>query len=417
MNFEQKLENYANLLISHGINVQPGQVVNITSEICHRELVQKMVRAAYRCGAKFVHVDFVDPILARLRVEESHSEEFLRYVPPYTTAKYDHFVDDNAAVIRLVGSEDPHILADLPAKKVNDLQTYFRQCLKRYYAEGIGKSKVQWTVAAASTPAWGQLVFPELPPQAAHEALWEAIFKICHVDQPNYLGIWDKHQKSLIQKAKDLTNLQIKELHFTGPGTDLRVGLSPQAVFKGGGDSTPQGVAFEANIPTEECFTTPDYRRTEGRVRVTRPVSVNGKLIKGLEVEFKQGEIVNFSAEEGYDQFAAYIESDKGAKRLGEVALVGIDSPIYQSQRLFGEILFDENAACHIAVGFAYRFCIDGGSAMTAEELEAIGCNDSHVHTDFMISSENVDVKATTYDGKELLIISQGRWNNPNFRL
>lgn len=410
MDFQDKLDMYANLLISHGLNVQPGQVVNITSELFHRELVERLVKAAYRKGAKYVHVDFVDPALTRLRVQESKSDTYLHYVPGYIQTKYESFIDEGAAVIRIVGSEDPDSLADLPPQKVNDMQSYFRKCLKKYYAEGVGKSKVQWTVAAASTPKWGKKVFPELDENQAYLALWDSIFKICRADQKNCLEIWDKHQNHLRERAIKLTELKINELHFKGPGTDLKVGLSPKAIFKGGGETTPQGIDFEANIPTEECFTTPDFRRTEGKVKVTRPVLVNGKMVKELQLEFKQGEIVAFNAKEGQDQFAAYIANDKGARRLGEVALVGIDSPIYQSKRLFEEILFDENAACHIAVGFAYRFCIHGGSTMTAEELEAVGCNDSHVHTDFMISSEEVDVVAQTYNGESISIISKGKW-------
>ncbi len=410
MNFAQKLENYANLLVCHGLNVQPGQIVNITGEIFHCDLIELMVRKAYKRGAKYVNVDFVDPALAKIRIQESRAEADLKYVPEYIPVKYDGFVNDNAAVIRIVGSVDPNSLANLPVQKVNDMQTSFRQSLKRYYAEGVGKSKVQWNVAAAATPAWGKKVFPELPENEAYLALWDAIFTICRADKTDCLDSWEKHQKHLRERGEKLTHLKIKELHFTGRGTDLRVYLSPKAIFKGGGETSPKGIDFEANIPTEECFTTPDYRKTEGKVRVTRPVFVNGKLIQDLHLEFSKGKIINFTAKEGQEHFAAYIANDKGASYLGEVALVGTDSPIFQSGRVFEEILFDENAACHIAVGFAYRFCIDGGTKMTPAELDAIGCNDSHVHTDFMISNEEVDVTATTYEGKTLPLITGGKW-------
>jgi aminopeptidase len=380
--------------------------------LIHREFVEKLVRIAYRRGAKYVNVDYIDLNLTRLRIQESQSDQYIQYVPPYIPVKYEGFVDESAAVLRLVGSEDPDGLSDLPPQKINDLQNYYRQSLKKYYSEGVGKSKIQWTVAAASTPKWAKKVYPELKEEQAHLALWEAIFHICRADKPDCLQIWDRHRDALQERAKKLTQLKIKELHFLGPNTDLKVTLSPKAIFKGGGDKSVKGVAFEANIPTEECFTTPDYRCTEGKVRVTRPVLVNGKLVKDLQLEFKNGEITHFAAAEGQDHFAAYIANDPGARRLGEVALVGTDSPIYQSKRMFEEILFDENAACHIAVGFAYRFCLEGGAQMTPDELDAIGCNDSHVHTDFMISSEQVDVMATTYsgNGKEIPLIRQGQW-------
>jgi aminopeptidase len=410
MKFEEKLAIYAELLVCHGINVQPGQVVNITAELFHREFVQKIVKAAYVRGAKYVNVDFMDPELTRLRVQESTSDSYLKYVPSYIPAKFDAFVDENAAILRLTGSEDPDSLADLPAQKVNDLQSSFRQVLKRYYAEGIGKSKVQWTVAAAATPKWAKKIYPELDEQKAFEKLWEDIFHICRADQKDCLAIWKKHNKKLHERGRMLDSLKIKELHFVGPGTDLKVTLSPKALFKAGGTTSYKGVEFEANIPTEECFTTPDYRGTNGKVRVTRPVLVNGVQVTDLQIEFTDGVITGFTASEGRDNFAAYIANDPGAKRLGEVALVGIDSPIYQNGRMFNEILFDENAACHIAVGFAYLFCIDGGASMKPEELEALGYNVSSVHTDFMISSEEVDVSAKSYSGQEISLIKKGKW-------
>jgi aminopeptidase len=204
--------------------------------------------------------------------------------------------------------------------------------------------------------------------------------------------------------------MKIKFFHFIGPGTDLKVGLSPRAVFKGGTALSARNVDFEPNLPTEECFTTPDYRMTEGKARTTRPFLINGKQIRGLSLEFKNGEISNFHAEEGQKTFEEYINSDGGSKRLGEVALVGIDSPIYQSGRIFEEILFDENAACHIAIGFAYRFCIEGSEEMSNEELDKIGCNTSHVHTDMMLSSDEVDVHAELYSGQKIQLIKNGTW-------
>ena len=410
MSFDKKLDLYAELLVVHGLNVQPGQVVNVTGEIIHRDLIQKIVKAAYKRGAKYVNADFIDPQVVRLRILESKEDEYLQHVPSYIPKKFEDFVEEGACVLRLTGSEEPDSLADLPPQKINDLQNYYRQSLKKYYAEGVGKSKIQWTVAAAATPKWAKKVFPELDEAKATNALWESIFHICRIDQPNFLQVAKVHRETLQERARKLTGIKIKELHFVGPDTDLKVFLSPKAIFKGGGDETQKGVDFEANVPTEECFTTPDYRLTEGKVRVTRPVLVNGESVKDLQLEFKKGEIVNFKASHGQDNFAAYIANDPGAKRLGEVALVGIDSPIFQSKRIFEEILFDENAACHIAVGFAYRFCLANGADLSPIDLEALGCNDSHVHTDFMISNEYVDVFAKTYLDQEIQLIKKGQW-------
>lgn len=410
MDFAARLDRYAKLLVCHGLNVQPGQCVNLTGEIIHRELLQKIAKEAYLRGAKYVNVDFVDPWHTHLRLTQSQSDNYHTFVPSFIQTKFEEVLDGKGAVLRLIGSEEPDCLSGIEPEKMNTMQLHLRQKLKRYYQEGVGKSKIHWTVAAAATPKWGKKVFPELSEEDACKALWNEIFKICRVDDPNYLQLWDKHDEVLQARAHGLTELKIEKLHFTGPGTDLAVYLSPKAIFKGGGDQGPHGVHFEANVPTEECFTTPDYRKTEGTARVTRPFLIHGTMIKGLEVTFKAGEITHFTAKEGEAAFAAYIQSDPGAKRLGEVALVGIDSPIYQSGRVFEEILYDENAACHIAIGFAYRFCIDGGALLDDASLASIGCNDSHVHTDMMISSEEVDVNALTYTGKQIPLIHKGKW-------
>jgi aminopeptidase len=410
MQFKEKLKNYANLIVAYGLNIQPGQHLNVGCELIHRELAELIAKAAYQRGAKFVNIDFVDPELAKIRILNSQEEEYLSYVPSYLSHKYQSFITEHSAVLRITGSEEPDILAELPPGKVHTQNLAVRQALKTYYEEGVGKSKVHWTVAAAATPQWGKKVFPELNAKEAFKALWEAIFTVCRADKPDCLELWKKHNETLQARCKKLTDLKIKELHFTGPETDLKVRLSQAALFKGGSDRGPLGVEFEPNIPTEECFTTPDYRYTQGTVRVTRPIFINGRLVKDLKLTFKNGEITDFSASEGLESFKHYINADEGARRLGEVALVGIDSPVFQSNRVFQEILFDENAACHIAVGFAYRFCLKDGPQMSSEKLEELGCNTSHAHLDMMISDEKVNVTATTYGGQTIPLIEKGAW-------
>lgn len=410
MNFEEKLTLYAKLIVHHGMNVQKGQDVYIGAEVIHRDFAHKIAEASYEAGARFVNVELTDPRNARLRILKTQNKDDLSYVAPYIPFRYESMLPEHAASVRILGSEYPDILSDLDPSKVQQVEINFKKSLKKFYEEGIGHSKVQWTIAAASTPAWGKKVFPELDEKAACEALWEEIFRICRVDKENCLELWKKHNDVLSERALKLTEMKIKYLHFTGPGTDLKVGLSPHARFKGGVSKSPRGKAFEPNLPTEECFTTPDYRMTEGHVRATRPFLINGKMIRGLKLTFKNGEITDFTADEGKETFQAYINSDPGSKRLGEVALVGIDSPIYQSGRVFEEILFDENAACHIAIGFAYRFCITGSEKMSPEELENVGCNTSNVHTDMMISSDKVDVTALLYNDDTIPLLKNGSW-------
>lgn len=410
MDFDSCLDSYAELLVCYGLNVQKGQDVYISSEPVHRDFVNKIVKSAYKAGARLVSVDFLDPRNARIRILETTQEEYLRHVPLFLPFKYESMIPETAATLKLLGSEYPDILEDLDPKKVQEIEVNVKKSLKKFYQEGVGHSKVQWTVAAAATEAWGKKVFPELDEKSACRALWHQIFKICRLDKKDFLDSWQNHNNILKMRAKKLTDMKIKFLHFKGPGTDLLVGLSEKAKFKGGTSTSPRNVAFEPNIPTEECFTTPDFHKTSGFVQTTRPFLINGKIIKGLHLRFEKGEITYFDADQGKDSFAEYINSDRGAKRLGEVALVGIDSPIYQSGKVFEEILFDENAACHIAIGLGYRFCIEGSHQMSEEELEKIGCNTSHVHTDMMISSENVDVTAQTYDGRHIPLIKKGMW-------
>ncbi len=409
MTFDEKLRRYAALIVTHGLNVQPEQLVNISTEACHRDFALIIAEEAYKKGASFVNLDLLDPRMARLRILQS-KEENLRYVPGYISLKYHELVERNAANLKLIGSENPDVLSDLNPKFVNMVRLHQHLAIKYFYDEGIGKSLVHWTVAAAATPGWAKKVFPDLDASSAAEQLWDEIFRMCRVDQADCLTVWQHHNESLKKRAAYLNQLKVKQLHFLGNGTDLTVSLSPQAVFKGGTDQSPRGVDFEPNLPTEEVFTTPDWRGTSGIVRTTRPFLINGKLVQDLVLEFRAGEIVNFTARCGEDTFREYIASDEGAKRLGEVALVGIDSPVFQSGLVFQEILFDENAACHLAVGQAYKFCIEGGTTMSGAELEAIGCNDSTVHTDMMISDENTNVTATSYDEKETVLIRRGCW-------
>ncbi len=407
--FEEQIARYANLVATYGLNVQPGQLVNVSSEPYHRDFLAALVTEMYRRGAGFVHVDLIDPVLQRRRFEHSNAK-FLSTLPNFYAAKFGELVDKGAANLKLLGPEFPEYLDGLPPEAVNTARKAGYQAAKRFYDEGIDKSKVQWCVIAASTPGWAARLFPDVAPREAEGLLWDHIFRICRVDRADYLSLWANHNSVLKNRARKLSTLGISSLHFSGPGTDLKVGLSERAFFKGGADSTDRGVVFEPNIPTEECFTTPDWRTVSGHVAATRPFLVNGTLIRGLQLEFKDGELVRFTCDEGGATFEAYINSDRGAKRLGEVALVGVDSPIFSSQIVFEEILFDENAACHIALGSAYRGCLHGGENFSEREVAEVGCNSSSVHTDIMISSESVDARATLRDGRVVSILERGEW-------
>lgn len=407
--FIQRLRWYAELVVRCGLNVQPGQLVNISAEIIHRPFAALVVEEAYRRGAGYVNVELIDPLHMRSRMREGRPE-FLKKVPAFFSAKYDELVETGAANLKILGPEYPDCLSDLDPDGVNEVRKANYRAAKRFYTEGIEKSKVHWCVVAAATPAWAERIFPDLKGRIAEEKLWSEIFRICRVEDGDFMVRWADHNRRLKRRAEQLTALGIRELRFTGPGTNLIVGLSPRAIFKGGADRTPAGNDFEPNVPTEECFTTPDWRLTEGTVTATRPFYVNGRFIKDLKITFKNGAICDFSCSEGSATLEAYLQSDEGSKRLGEVALVGIDSPIFQSGLTFQEILYDENAACHIAIGSAYRGCLEGGALLSEQECVELGCNASSVHTDIMISSEEVDVKATLGSGEVVTLLACGRW-------
>lgn len=408
--FDLLLDRYADLLVSYALNIQPGQPFYIQGEIAQRPLIQKMAKKGYERGAPFVHVDFTDPFLLETRLRDTKEESNIERVPRLIKEKYEEMVDEEAASIRLVGSEEPELLAKQDPKRANRYQLALRKAMSRYIAEGVGKSKVAWNVAAGATEGWAKMIFPSLSPKEALHKLWKQIFTICRIYEEDPIAAWKIHNKKLKERAGKLDELKIEKLHFVGPGTDLQVFLTPISTFRGGGDLSHRGVVFEPNIPTEECFTTPHCRKTEGHARVTRPFFVNGKKVDGLSFRFEKGELVTLEAKEGEASFREYISSDAGAKRVGEVALVGCDSPVFQSGTVFQEILFDENAACHIAIGFAYPFCLRGGEKMGPDELDAAGANRSHCHIDMMISDEKVDVTAIGFDGKKTPLIIKGHW-------
>jgi aminopeptidase len=405
----EMMRRYAHLVVSYGLNVQAGQFVQINSEVAHRGLVRAVVEEAYRRGAGFVNVEFTDPMLTRARIVESR-REFLRDVPAFFAAKFNEIVDVGGANLKILGPEYPDYMIGLDPAAVNQVRKASYSAAKHFYTDGIGRSRVQWCVIAAATPAWGERVFPELKGAAAEERLWREIFKICRVERADYLERWSRHNVALKERAGTLNRLKIRELRFTGPGSDLVVGLSQRSIFKAGADRTPSGHDFSPNLPTEECFTTPDWRRTSGVVSATRPFYVNGNLIKDLRMSFKNGEISEFSCSEGRSTLEAYLTSDSGARRLGEVALVGTDSPVFRSGLVFQEILYDENAACHIALGSAYKGCLEGGGALSDAECAEIGCNVSSVHTDIMISSDEVTVRGVLEGGKTIALIENGEW-------
>jgi aminopeptidase len=276
--------------------------------------------------------------------------------------------------------------------------------------ELITRHQINWTIVACATPAWAAAVFPDLPKDEALARLWDAIFASSRVDQPDPVAAWKKHDANLHARAGWLTEKQYSALHFRGPGTDLRVGLSDGHLWLGGGSTAQNGLYGIPNMPTEEVFTTPHKDRVEGRVKSTKPLSYQGTLIEEISVRFEAGRIVEAHAARGEQVLQRMIETDEGARRLGEVSLVPHSSPIASSGLLFMNTLFDENAACHIALGQAYSSCLKDGDSLTPEQLSARGANSSLIHVDWMIGSDRIDVDGVSAAGVSEPVLRAGEW-------
>lgn len=413
---DKRLERYADLLIRTGVNLQPRQGLLVRAELGHAPLVRAAIASAHRAGAGYVHVEWVDlPSTAAMLTHANIDEmEF----PPFEIARFQHLVDNGWARLSLVGDEFPKALAEVDP---NALRTWTikRSRAIKFYTEAMMANRMQWCVAGAPTPAWAQQVFPDKPADEAFEALWDAILTMVRADQPDPAAAWDDLNRRVKGVAAYLQANQVTTLHFVDPApgpdgkpaTDLFVGLVDGARWVGGASQTPAGVWFQPNMPSEEVFTMPHNRRTRGYVRTSRPSFPMQREVDDAWFRFEEGEIVEFKARVGEDVLSQFFTID-GAKRLGEVALVDAGSPIFQSGRVFYEILFDENAACHIAFGEAYPECVQGGGNLSREELAALGANFSDTHVDFMIGTATMNIDGLCADGRNVAIMRDGRFTD-----
>jgi aminopeptidase len=320
-------------------------------------------------------------------------------------------VEEDWAMIVLVGTEDPYILASLDPERNTKAVKAVAEAAKPF-RKAIQNNTIQWTVVFAPTEILAGKIMNMSPSPEAIDRLWKVLTPILHLDDDDPSATWIKSGENLKRRASVLNTLKLKEVYFKGPGTDLKIVLSQKTVWKGGSSVSEKGIEFSPNIPTEEVFTAPDFRETEGRVRITRSVFVPaiGKMIEGAWLEFSAGKVTDYGADKGRDVLDQYLAIDPAAAYLGELALVDSSSPIFKSGKIFYNILFDENASCHIALGSAYPGCYEGGGKMSDDELKANGINVSNLHTDFMIGSPDVDVTGKTWDGRKIDIIINGEF-------
>lgn len=400
------LRNYAKLIARTGINVQKGQDVIVYAELDQPEFVRMVVEECYRAKAREVKVEWNYQPLQKLHYRYRTLTTLSR-VEEWEKARLQHYVDTLPCRIYLV-SEDPDGLKGINQEKMAKSSRKRFPIIKPYRDQM--ENKYQWCIAAVPGAAWAKKVFPGLPKGKAIEKLWEAILSTSRVtDDP--VKAWKDHNKDLHDRCAYLNALCIEELEYhSSNGTDLRVGMIPQAEFKGGGDTSLQGIFFNPNIPTEECFISPMRGKAEGIVYATKPLSYQGQLIENFSVRFENGKAVEVHAEKNEDLLKKMISMDEGAAYLGECALVPYDSPISNSGILFYETLFDENAACHLALGMGFADSIKDFEKYSLDECREMGINDSMIHEDFMIGCEDLSIDAHTRDGRTVPIFRNGNW-------
>ncbi|MGT2754784.1 aminopeptidase [Streptococcus ovis] len=407
-NFKENLAKYAHLLVKRGINVQPGHTVHLRIAVDQAEFARLLVKEAYALGAEEVIMQWDDDVILRERYLNVPVER-LEAIPAHKVEEMNYVLEKKASRLVIL-SDDPGALDGVDAEKLSRATRAANIALKPL-RNASQANKISWALGAASSPEWAKKVFPNAASEEeAVDLLWDQIFKTCRVYEEDPVQAWIEHEERLDEKAAILNKAQFAKLHYTAPGTDLTLGLPKNHRWESAGSINAQGEHFVANMPTEEVFTAPDYRVADGYVTSTKPLSYNGNIIEGIKVTFKDGEIVDVSAEKGDEVIKKLVFDNDGARALGEVALVPDKSPISQSNITFFTTLFDENASNHLAIGAAYAFSIEGGTEMTQEELEAAGLNRSDVHVDFMIGSAQMDIDGIHEDGTVVPVFRNGDW-------
>ena len=414
MTLEQRLEVYADIAVSVALNLQPGQRLLIIGPLMNggvsleaAPLVRCIAASAYRAGASLVEAIWGDEPMQLARFHHARTEtlpEFSAWLP---RALDEHAKSGNAVLS--VYANDPDLLQHEPTELVGALQQATSRAVVPF-RDLVSRNATNWGVIAAASEAWAAKVFATVPRDKQLSTLWDTIARLCRLDRPDPIAAWKAHLTSLAARSEALNRRRYSALRFTGPGTDLTVGLPPAHTWVSGASVTQSGIRFVANVPTEEVFTIADRNRAEGTVHATKPLSYAGTLIEDFSLRFEGGRVVDVKATRGEAVLRQLVETDATAGRLGEVALVPHSSPIAQSGLLFYTTLFDENAASHVALGSAYKFTLSGADAMSDDEFEQAGGNRSAIHVDFMIGSGDVDVDGVLPGAAAEPLMRRGEW-------
>ncbi len=400
-----RLQSLAQLAVEVGANVAEGQYVLVMGLVEHAPFARAIAEAAYDAGARYVDVSYVDQHVRRAMIEKG-PDEALEWSPPWSVKRLEDLGDEHGALISITGDPEPEILADLDQARVGRARPVK---ISEAHLRNVMESRINWTIVSYPNEGWAETVFGE--PDV--DRLWQDVERAVRLDEPDPVAAWKAHIERLDARCVALNERRFDAIRFRGPGTDLLVGLNKSSRWASGSSETVFGRRHVPNVPTEEVFTTPDWRRTEGTVRSTMPLALPGNIIRDLELRFANGHVVDVKASTGEEYVRTQIAADEGAARLGEVALVDGTSRVGQIGHIFFNTLFDENATCHIAYGRGIAYCVDGSFELDEEAQLEAGVNQSTVHTDFMIGGPEVDVDGVTESGEIVPLIHNDEWQLP----